>query len=68
MEKRSKLEYEATAMLLDMVYDPTIHTFVIIPESILLPVTHFDADSLRELTYDEVTARGNKAFEDGLLS
>ena len=68
MEKRSKLEYEATAMLLDMVYDETIHAFCIIPEDPQFPCQYWDADTFEELGMDKVTSRGNEAFEKGVLS
>ena len=68
MKKRSKLEYEATAMLLDMVYDPTIHAFCIIPADFKIPCSYYDADSLRELSLNDITSRGNKLFEEGVRS
>lgn len=68
MEKRRRLEYEATAMLLDMVYDPTIHAFCIIPPDFRIPCSYYDADSLRELSLDDITLRGNKLFEEGVRS
>lgn len=68
MEKRSKLEYEATAMLLDMVYDATVHAFVIIPEDPQIPCSYYDADSLREITHEDITLRGNMIFHLGVIS
>ncbi len=66
--KRTKLEYEATAMLLDLVYDETIHAYCHIPEDPAFPCQYWDADSFAELTFDDITFRGNNAFEKGVLS
>lgn len=66
--KRTRLEYEATAMLMDLVYDPTVHAYCLIPEDPFVPCQYWDADDFSELTIDDITFRGNNAFEKGVLS
>jgi len=68
MQRRTRLEYEATAMLLDMIYDVTVHAYCIIPPDPQVPCQYFDADTFAELDTDEITFRGNNAFEKGVIS
>jgi hypothetical protein len=65
---RSDLEYQATAMLLGMEYMAGVHAFVVIPDDPQVPIRYWDADNLRELTVDDVTIRGNEAFDKGVRS